>query len=88
MQRLFQAVLPVVIVAPQVPQVRCLSIGCHPMLDKRETYRVEGDNAECRHYLVRLTRRSRCFSCCIQALRRAVKLFVYLWNRRQLHRQH
>jgi insertion element IS1 protein InsB len=61
--------------------------GIHtPMPDKTETYRVEGLNAELRHYLARLARKSRCFSRCIQALRRAVKLFVYLWNRRQLHR--
>ena len=57
------------------------------MLDKSETYRVEGDNAELRHYLARLARKSRCFSRCIQALRRAIKLFVYVWNRRQLHRR-
>lgn len=57
-----------------------------PMPDKSETYRVEGDNAEFRHYRARLARRSRCFSRCIHALRRAVKLFVYAWNRRQLHR--
>ena len=56
------------------------------MLDKSETYRVEGVNAELRHYLARLARRSRCFSRCIDALRRAIKLFVYAWNRRQLHR--
>ena len=56
------------------------------MLDKSETYRVEGDNAELRHYLARLARKSRCFSRCIHALRRAIKLFVYAWNRRQLHR--
>lgn len=61
--------------------------GVHtPMPDKTETDRVEGLNAELRHYLARLARKSRCFSRCIQAFRRAVKLFVYLWNRRQLHR--
>jgi len=68
---------------------RCLIYypGRHtPMPDKSETYRVEGDNAELRHYLARLARRSRCFSRCIHALRRAIKLFVYAWNRRQLHR--
>jgi IS1 family transposase len=47
------------------------------MPDESETYRVEGDNAELRHYLARLARKSRCFSRCIQALRRAVKLLVY-----------
>ena len=58
----------------------------YPMADKRETYSVEGDNAELRHYLARLARRSRCFSRCIHALRNAVKLFVYAFNRRQLAR--
>lgn len=57
-----------------------------PIPDKSETYRVEGDNAELRHYLARLSRRSRCFSRCIHALRQAIKLFVYAWNHRQLHR--
>jgi len=56
-----------------------------PMPNKSETYRVEGDNAELRHYLARLARRSRCFSRCIHALRPAVKLFVFAWNRRQLY---
>jgi IS1 family transposase len=51
--------------------------------DKSETYSVEGDNAELRHYLARLVRRSRCFSRCLQALSRAVDLFVYYWNQRQ-----
>jgi insertion element IS1 protein InsB len=55
--------------------------------DKAETYSVEGDNAELRHYLARLTRKSRCFSKCIKALRRAVELFVWCWNKRQLRKQ-
>lgn len=58
-----------------------------PMPDKSETYRVEGDNSELRHYLARLARRTRCFSRCVEALRGAIKLFVYAWNRRQLQRQ-
>lgn len=57
-----------------------------PMPDKSETYRVEGDNAELRHYLARLARSSRCFSRCLHALRRAIQLFVFAWNSRQLHR--
>jgi IS1 family transposase len=56
-----------------------------PVPGKAETYRVEGDNAEIRHYLARLGRRSRCFSRCIRALRRAIRLFVYAWNARQLY---
>jgi IS1 family transposase len=58
-----------------------------PMPDKSETFRVEGDNAELRHYLARLGRSSRCFSRCIHALRRALRLFVFVWNTRQLYHQ-
>jgi IS1 family transposase len=54
---------------------------------KSQTYSVEADNAELRHYLARLGRKSRCFSRSIEALRRAVKLFVHAWNRRQLHKR-
>ena len=62
--------------------------GTHQaMYDKSQTYSVEGDNAELRHYLARLTRKSRCFSKCIKALRRAVELFVWCWNYRQLRKQ-
>ena len=57
------------------------------MPDKSQTYSVEGDNAELRHYLARLARRSRCFSRCINALRAAIRIFVYCWNRRQLYKQ-
>ena len=55
--------------------------------DKSQTYAVEADNAELRHYLARLARRSRCFSRCLQALRTALKCFVFAWNCRQLHRR-
>jgi len=58
------------------------------VVDKSQTYSVEGDNAELRHYLARLARKSRCFSRCLAALQRAVKLFVYAWNARQLYKQH
>ena len=54
---------------------------------KSQTDSVEADNADLRHYLARLGRKSRCFSRSIEALRRAVKLFVYAWNRRQLHKR-
>ena len=57
------------------------------MYDKSQTYSVEGDNAELRHYLARLARRSRCFSKCIEALRRAVELFVWCWNWRQTRKR-
>ncbi|MBP9502950.1 MAG: IS1 family transposase [Candidatus Promineofilum sp.] len=39
------------------------------MDDKSETYSVEAGNAELRHYLARLGRKSRCFSRSIKALR-------------------
>jgi IS1 family transposase len=58
--------------------------GIHlPMTDKSQTYSVEADNAELRLYLAR---KSRCFSGCIDALRAAVRLFVYCWNHRQLYK--
>jgi insertion element IS1 protein InsB len=57
------------------------------MPDKSQTYRVEGMNAELRHYLKRLVRKSRCFSRCLHALTRSIQLFVFAWNRRQLYRQ-
>jgi IS1 family transposase len=50
---------------------------------KNDTYSVEGE----RHYLARLARRSRCFSRCPYALQCALKLFVFAFNRRQLHKQ-
>jgi IS1 family transposase len=50
---------------------------------KEETYTIEGVNADVRTYLGRLKRRSRCFSRSLEALRRAVRLFVWHYNRRQ-----
>jgi IS1 family transposase len=61
--------------------------GIHfPMHDKSQTYSVEADNAELRHYRARLGRRSRCFSRSMDALRAAVRLFVFAWNQRQLYK--
>ena len=53
---------------------------------KSDTYSVEGINAEFRHYLARLVRRSRCFSRCPFALECAIKLFVFCHNSRQLYK--
>jgi IS1 family transposase len=47
---------------------------------KTDTYLVEGDNAEVRHYLARLAR-------CSEVLKAALKLFMYCFNRRQLHKR-
>ena len=54
---------------------------------KTDTYSVEGDNAELRHYLARLARRSRCFSRCPFALCNALRLFFFALNSRQLYKQ-
>jgi IS1 family transposase len=51
---------------------------------KSDTYSVEADNAEMRHYLARLARASRCFSRCPYALCCALRVFVYCYNHRQL----
>lgn len=50
---------------------------------KNDTYTIEGMNAQLRHYLARLRRKTRCFSKSLTALAEAVALFVYGWNRRQ-----
>ncbi len=55
--------------------------------DKSQTFSVEGDNADLRHYLARLGRKSRCFSRSLEALARAVKLFAYCYNARQLFKR-
>lgn len=55
--------------------------------DKNETYSVEAVNADLRHYLKRLARKSRCFSRQLEALRKNIRLFVYCYNQRQLMKQ-
>lgn len=54
---------------------------------KADTYSVEGNNAELRHYLARLARSSRCFSRCPYALHCAIRLFAYYFNQRQLRKR-
>ena len=44
---------------------------------KTDTYSVEADKAELRHYLARLARKSRCFSRCPYALECALRLVVF-----------
>jgi len=55
--------------------------------DKKETYSVEAVNADLRHYLKRLARKSRCFSRCPYALICALRLFVFCYNQRQLRKR-
>jgi len=52
--------------------------------DKNETYSVEAVNADLRHYLKCLARKSRCFSRRLEALHMNMRLFVYFYNQRQL----
>jgi hypothetical protein len=54
---------------------------------KSQTDSVEADTAAVRHDLARLGRQARCCARSIDALRRAVKLFVHAWNRRHLHKR-
>ena len=60
--------------------------GYHSFAGKDETYSVEAVNADLRHYLARLGRRSRCFSRCAKALKASLRIFVYYYNQRQLYR--
>jgi hypothetical protein len=56
--------------------------GKHEALpNKSQTYSVEGSNAEIRHYLGRLHRRSRCFCRSVESLRGAFWLFAYCYNK-------
>jgi len=58
--------------------------GTHVIsIQKEETHTIESLNANLRTYLGRLKRRSRCFSRSLEALRAALRLFVWHHNRRQ-----
>jgi len=52
--------------------------------DKLETYSVEAVNADLRHYLKRLARRSCCLSGCMKTHMENLRLFVHCYNQRQL----
>ena len=49
--------------------------------DKSDTFTVEGVNADLRHYIPVLARRSRCFSRKLETLRAVVGVFVDAYNR-------
>jgi len=49
--------------------------------NKKDTFTVEGVNADLRHYIPTLARRSRCFARKLDNLREAVNLFVYAYNK-------
>jgi len=49
--------------------------------DKSDTYTVEGVNADLRHYIPLLARRSRCFARKIETLYAVLEVFVEAYNR-------
>ena len=49
--------------------------------DKRDTFTVEGINADLRHYIPLLRRRSRCFARSLETLQAVMDVFVDAYNR-------
>jgi IS1 family transposase len=49
--------------------------------DKSDTFTVEGVNADLRHYIPILARRSRCFARTLETLQAVVEVFVDAYNR-------
>ncbi len=49
--------------------------------DKSNTFTVEGVNADLRHYIPVLARKSRCFSRSLETLKAVVAVFVDAYNR-------
>lgn len=49
--------------------------------NKSDTFTVEGVNADLRHYIPTLARRSRCFARKLDNLKAAVNLFVHAYNK-------
>jgi hypothetical protein len=49
--------------------------------DKSDTFTVEGVNADLRHYIPVLARRSRCFARNLETLRAVIDVFVDAYNR-------
>jgi IS1 family transposase len=49
--------------------------------DKRDTFTVEGINADLRHYIPILKRKSRCFARKLETLRVVLEVFVDAYNR-------
>jgi len=56
--------------------------------NKSDTYTVEGVNADLRHYIPVLARRSRCFSRSLETLQAVVDVFVEAYNRFGLAKYH
>ena len=58
------------------------------MIDKSDTHTVEGVNADLRHYIPILARRSRCFARTLDTLQAVVEVFVDAYNRFGLAKYH
>jgi len=56
--------------------------------DKKDTFTVEGINADLRHYIPILARRSRCFARTLETLTAVIAVFVEAYNRFGLAKQH
>jgi len=63
-----------------VPGQHTVSVG------KRDTYTVEGCNADIRHYIAVLARKTRCVSRSADSLRDTLRIVIAAYNRQQLHR--
>ncbi len=50
---------------------------------KSQTFTVEGFHAGTRHYLARLRRKTRCVTRSVQALQKAIDLYVFCYNTRK-----
>jgi hypothetical protein len=49
--------------------------------NKSDTFTVEGVNADLRHYIPTLARRSRCFARKLETLKAVLEVFVAAYNR-------
>jgi hypothetical protein len=49
--------------------------------DKRDTHNIEGSNADIRHYIAGLQRKSRCFFRKEETLKAVLSIFVYAFNK-------
>ncbi len=56
--------------------------------DKSDTFTVEGFNADMRHYIPILARRSRCFARTLETLKAVLNVFVDAYNRFGLAKYH
>jgi len=49
--------------------------------DKRDTHNIEGSNADLRHYIAGLRRKSRCFFRKMETLQAVLEIFIYAYNK-------